>query len=111
MAQGRPRDEGKERQWRRWVGEWRASGLGVRAFCARRGLAEPRFYAWRRLLEKRAAKHATFLPVQVVADQVAAASNALEVVLADGRAIRVAPGFDPATLRALLTVLEECRPC
>jgi hypothetical protein len=111
MAQGRSRDERKERQWRRWVGEWRASGLGVRAFCARRGLAEPRFYAWRRLLEERAAANATFLPVQVVADESPAPVSALEVVLADGRTLRVTPGFDAATLRALLTVLEEGRPC
>jgi len=39
MAHGRARDERKERQWRRWIGEWRASGLSVRAFCDRHGLA------------------------------------------------------------------------
>jgi hypothetical protein len=47
MAPGRARDERKEQQWRRWIGEWRASGLSVRAFCDRRGLAIPSFYAWR----------------------------------------------------------------
>jgi transposase len=111
MAQGRPRDERKERQWRKWVGDWQASGLSVRAFCARHGLAEPRFYVWRRLLLERSVKHAAFLPVQVVADELPAAASALEVVLADGRTVRVAPGFDPATLRTLLSVLEEGRPC
>jgi hypothetical protein len=30
MAHGRARDERKERQWRRWIGEWQASGLSVR---------------------------------------------------------------------------------
>ena len=45
MAPGRARDERKEQQWRRWIGEWRASGLSVRAFCNRRGLAIPSFYA------------------------------------------------------------------
>jgi transposase-like protein len=111
MAQGRRRDERKEQQWRRWFGEWQTSGLSVRAFCARRGLAESLFYAWRRRLEERAAARPAFLPVHIVADQAAAAGNALEVVLADGRSVRVAAGFDAATLRRLLSVLEEKPPC
>ena len=59
MAPGRARDERTEQQWRRWIGEWRASGLSVRAFCERRGLAIPSFYAWRRTLERRAAETTT----------------------------------------------------
>jgi hypothetical protein len=110
MAPGRARDERKEQQWRHWIGEWRASGLSVRAFCKRRGLALPTFYAWRRTLEGRAAEGATFVPVQVVADATPTQPSALEIILRDGRAVRVAPGFDAATLRQLLAVLEG-RPC
>ena len=110
MAHGRARDERKERQWRQWITEWRASGLSVRAFCDRRGLATPSFYHWRRLLERRAAEKAAFVPVQVTAEAVPALATALEVVLTDGRMVRVAPGFDAATLRQLLAVLEG-RPC
>jgi hypothetical protein len=47
MAEGKARDERKESQWRRWLVDWRGSGLSVRAFCARRGLSEPCFYGWR----------------------------------------------------------------
>jgi hypothetical protein len=111
MAHGRARDEAKERQWRLWIDQWRVSGLSVRAFCARRGLASPNFYAWRRTLEQRAASSAAFVPVQVVADAAPAQSSALEVVLAHGRIVRVAPGFDAATLRQLLTALEGEGPC
>ena len=110
MAHGRARDEQKERQWRRWIGEWQASGLSVRAFCQRRGLTVASFYAWRRVLERRAVEQAKFVPVQVVADAVPVLTGNLEVVLADGRVVRVAPGFDAATLRQLLAVLEG-RPC
>ena len=110
MAYGRARDERKERQWRRWIGDWQASGQSVRAFCERRGLTVASFYAWRRVLERRAAEKAAFVPVQVVADAVPAQASALEVVLTDGRAVRVAPGFDAATLRQVLAVLEG-RPC
>jgi hypothetical protein len=110
MAHGRARDERKEQQWRRWIDQWRASGLSVRAFCARHGLATARFYNWRRVLERRAVEEPAFVPVQVVADGVPTQASALEIVLADGRVVRVAPGFDAATLRRLLAVLEG-RPC
>ena len=111
MAPGRARDERKEQQWRRWIGEWRASGLSVRAFCDRRGLAIPSFYAWRRTLHRRAAEVSAFVPVQVVADAAPAQASALEVVLVDGRTVRVAPGFDAATLRRLLAVLQKGGAC
>ena len=110
MALGRMRDEQKERQWQRWIGEWQTSGLSVRAFCERRGLTVGSFYSWRRVLERRAAEQAAFVPVQVVADTVPAQTSALEVVLTDGQTVRVTPGFDAATLRQLLDVLEG-RPC
>jgi transposase-like protein len=109
MAPGRARDERKEQQWRRWIDRWQDSGLSVPAFCARHGLSPGNFYAWRRTLQRRATPQAPFVPVQLVAD--AAPAAALEVVLADGRAVRVAPGFDAATLRQLLAVLREDPPC
>ena len=110
MAHGRARDEQKERHWRHRIAEWRASGLSVRAFCGQRGLATPSFYHWRRVLERRAPEKAAFVPVQVVADTVPVQTSTLELVLIDGRTVRVAPGFDAATLRQLLAVLEG-RPC
>ena len=122
MAGGRNRNPGKERFWRRMVREWRRSGLCVRAFCAQHGLSEPSFYAWRRIVAERDQESAqvrakperdgddapVFVPLRVidVATQVA-----LEVVLERGRAVRVLRGFDPDTLRQLLAVLEEERPC
>lgn len=109
MGHGKPRDERKDRQWRQTIREWLRSGLSVRVFCARRGVAQPSFYAWRRELAKRDAEEAAFVPVHVLGGAWPAA--ALEVVLACGRTLRVAAGFDPATLRQLLAVLEEPPPC
>lgn len=111
MAPGRARDERKEQECRRWIAQWRASGLSGRAFCERHGLATPSFYAWRRTLERRAAGAPVFVAVQVVSDVVPSQANAVEVVLTDGRTVRVAPGFDAATLRRLLAVLQEGGPC
>jgi transposase-like protein len=50
------RDRGLERAWRRRVRERQTSGLSVRAFCAREGLAESAFYFWRRELDRRQAE-------------------------------------------------------
>jgi len=111
MARGRVQDEQKEQQWRRRINQWRSSGMSVRAFCARHRLASASFYNWRRVLERRAAEKGAFVPVQVVADAPPAQASALELVLADGRIVRVAPGFDAATLRRLLTALEGEGPC
>jgi len=110
MAHGKARDERKARQWQRWIDQWRTSGLSVRTFCARHGLTTANFYNWRRVLKRRAAEHAVFAPVQVVPDTVLTHISALEVVLTDGRVVRVTPGFDAATLRQLLAVLEG-QPC
>ncbi len=109
MAPGRTRDEHKERQWRRWIALWQHSGSSVAAFCARHHLAPASFYAWRRTLERRAALPTPFVPVQLVAGP--APASPLEVVLADGRVVRVGPGFDAATLRQLLAVLREQPSC
>ena len=130
MAGRSKRDCGKERFWRRTLRQWRRSGLSVRAFCAEHGLAEPSFYAWRRIVAQRDQESArvrakpergslrravpanddapVFVPLRVidVATQVA-----LEVVLERGRVVRILRGFDAATLRQLLAVLEEDRPC
>jgi transposase len=109
MSKGKARDGGKERHWRRLIDDWRASGLPVRAYCARHGLAEPSFYAWRRELQQRDADRAAFVPVRLVGDA-AAGPGGIELLLPGQRTVRVAPGFDPATLRELLAVLEGA-PC
>lgn len=48
--------------WRELMAEAAASGLSQRAFCRERGIAEPLFYHWRRVLaeeDARSARHAT----------------------------------------------------
>ncbi len=130
MAKPYQRDRVKEQFWRRTLRLWQRSGLTIRAFCQQQGLAEPNFHAWRRTLAQRdqeaargpvpdrRAKRATtpappasgswtsrppaFVPVAVVADR----SMTVEVVLGQGRVVRVAAGFDPALLLRVVQVLE-----
>jgi transposase len=114
MLSAKQRDAGKERFWRRLVRQWQASGLSVRAFCAREGLTEPSFYAWRRALTERDTQPG-FVPVRVAAEGNAAGSDdaarALELHLPLGRVLRIGMGFDAATLRRLLALLEEGQAC
>jgi hypothetical protein len=113
MLQGKPRDVRKERRWRQAIREWQASGLTVRAYCQCHHLSVPSFYAWRRELQRRAAGTPAFVPIRVLASPATPvpAPTPLEVVLPSGRSVRVGPGFDAATLRQILAVLEEPRSC
>lgn len=134
MPKAQRRDPHKERYWRRLLRLWRRSGLTGRDFCAQHGLSEPSFYAWRRELARRdqeatpavpqpttaqvhrarsrprtatrdaAAPVPAFLKVTLPA---ATPAPCLELVLAQGRLLRVTPGFDADLLRQLLRVLEE----
>jgi transposase len=123
---GRGRDVGKERFWRDVIYRWQHSKQSVRAFCFEKGLSESSFHLWRRIISQRDQEAAgtrpavetgeadlpAFVPLRVIPEPVAASVvAALEVVVGPGRLIRVPPGFDPATLRNVLAVLEEDRSC
>ena len=115
MPSGKPRDPTKEHHWRQLIQRWQHSGLSVRAFCQRHHLPVPSFYAWRRTLRQRdrldyeATPPVTFLPVHVRHDDTDVRLP-LELLLANGRCLRIPPGFDPAYLRDLLRALEDS-PC
>jgi hypothetical protein len=88
-----------------------ASGLSVAAYCRRAGVPPSSFYAWRRKLGAPAASRRPadpgFAEVRVFAPAAPVATDALEVRLASGRGIVVRPGFDRATLLALIDALER----
>ena len=78
----------------------------VRDFCSRFQVSEASFYAWRRILAERERAATAFVPVRVVSDA-APPTQRIEVVLGNGRMLRVSPGFDSQTLQQLLTLLES----
>jgi hypothetical protein len=116
---GRERDVNKERVWRDAIRRWQASGQTIRGFCREQGLSEAAFHAWRRTIARRDGQAApatpperrpTFVPLRVTPTTAPAAAP-LELVLGVGRIVRVSPGFDAATLQALLAVLEGQPSC
>lgn len=99
-------DLGREAHWRTVVARWRRSGRSVREFCRAEGIGEHSFYVWRRKLGQVEPQAPVFLPVHVVADEAQHPTAGIEVVLANGRCLRVAPGFDPQTLIQVVALLE-----
>ena len=94
-------------KWRGLVSEQGQSGRSVATFCRERGLRDSQFFAWKKRL--RDAEAAQFVEVRPAAEPVqssAAGNHAIEVRLAGGRSLVIAPGFDAGHLRALLFVLE-----
>jgi hypothetical protein len=116
-----------EQAWRERLARHASSGLTVRAFCEREGLATHQFAWWRRQLmirdgqaapvkRKRAAAKAKrskaprattkpFVAVEVTPPKVP--SNPIEIVLDDPPRIAVTAGFDPHVLADVLRVLEN----
>ena len=105
---GRVAGSGKRGEpfWRLVLGRWKRSGLTIRGFCRAEGLNEPMFYWWRRELLRRDQAKPAFLPVQVLADPTESPAGGIDVVLANGRCVRVGVGFDPQTLVRVVELLE-----
>ena len=116
MPTGKPRDPRKERFWRRAIKRWRQSGLTAQAFCTENGLSQASLYAWQRILAQRDAETVPFAQVHLLSDKTngpcATTDNtAFELVLANGRMLRISTDFDAPALRRLLPLLEEASAC
>ncbi len=106
-------DVEKARFWRSTIREAARSGMSVREFCRRRKLPESQFYWWQRRLSltrdvskrrnQRGAGPASFA---LVSEEPGGSDAGIELVLADGRRLRIARGIDEATLRAVLAAVE-----
>jgi hypothetical protein len=111
MSRGRPPDPRKEQFWRDHLHRWQSSGLAIRAYCRRHHLAEASFHAWRRTLARRerrrppttAVPAVSFVPLTIIPEPTA---PPLELVLANGRCLRIPAAFPPERLPAVLAVLE-----
>lgn len=114
------RDE-KATAWEMQIGRWRQSGLSQREFCRRAGLSLSTLQWWlyhpvakQRRQRCQTEGRSPFALVQLTEEPSAAGattslSAGVMVTLNNGRqvmGVTVTPGFDAATLRAVLAVLE-----
>jgi hypothetical protein len=110
-------------RWNALLNDFRRSGLTQAEFCRRRHISLHSFR--KHLYPPRPSQSATsddrppavadhhFLPVTILPDPVPmimASQHHLELILSNGSRIAVPPGFDPQTLRRLISVVEG-RPC
>jgi hypothetical protein len=117
-------------KWRKLVREQGRRGQSVAAFCRERGLCAPYFYAWKKRLREATAGRdvlraplTKFVEVRLVpagpglagAAREAGAANVwraagdvrVEILLKNGRSLRVGPGFDAELVRELVAVVES----
>ncbi|MEW6746441.1 MAG: hypothetical protein AB1486_27185 [Planctomycetota bacterium] len=102
--------KGKRRWTRRAPGEvaqivedYRASGLSQSQFAAKRGVAPATLSWWLRRRGERSGSR--LVPVRLLGGP--PHSSWFEIVVGNGRVVRVGSGFDPDTLSALLRVVEQ----
>jgi hypothetical protein len=110
------RDVEKARYWQRTIGEAARSGISIREFCRQRRLKESQFYWWQHKLKgdrqermRKLGGHRGAASFALVSEEPGATDAGIELVLGDGRRLRIRQGVDEATLRAVLAALESPR--
>jgi transposase-like protein len=101
------------RHWRKddarlVVDAWRQSGQTITAFARFYDIHPERLARWHRLLRAEPQQAVRFHPVRVQGTERHRVESVdkIELVLSEGRSIRVPHGFDPEDLRRLLAVVE-----
>ena len=94
----------KAKKWAELIRQQQQSGLSVTAFCRQHSFSDQTFYNWR----KRLAGGDPVRFALVTSDATVAAEQLpIEIFLASGDRLRIAPGTDAATLQAVLNVLRD----
>jgi transposase len=93
----------------------RRSGMTVVRFAAEHGFDPMRLYRWRRHLRERGVPSIeipTFVPVHITNTQhVESTSAQMDLILGNGRTLRVGSNFDEQALCRLVGALESMPPC
>ncbi len=109
---GKNHDVEKQRYWKKTIGDAARSGMSIREFCRQRQLKESRFYWWQRKLKagrqdrNKPSVQGGAASFALVSEDSASMPAGLELVLRDGRRLRVSQGVQEETLRAVLAALE-----
>lgn len=93
-----------EKKWAELIRQQQESGVSVSIFCRDRGFSDQAFYYWRKRLSGRDAVRFALVAAEA---PTATEPAPIELLLASGDRLRIAPGTDALTLRTVLNVLRE----
>jgi hypothetical protein len=94
----------RKKRWAELIRQQGQSNVTVSAFCREQGVSDQSFYSWRKRLL--GSEPVRFTLVEADAT-VTKGCPPVELILASGERLRIAPGADAATLRTVLNVLRE----
>jgi hypothetical protein len=102
------RNVDRRRNWQEAIERQQASGQSIAGFCAKEGLSQASFHAWKRrfrrqLATRQKAANESLVPVQIVSDPACGVGN-MEVQWPDGVVLRV-QGCEAQTVGAAITAL------
>jgi transposase len=109
-----------QKTWAERITRWEQSGQTAKVFAAQEGVSAQSLSWWKWKLgqeatDEKAARRAQVVPLSFVRLEPTACEDAsealpLEVVLTDGRVVRVPSRFDAQALRRLVVALEGTEP-
>jgi transposase len=111
-------------EWRQVITRWEQSKLSIPAFATQIGMSSSAVWYWKKRFEReaslqtsalgKASSPSTFVPVTLVAEpkpepSVSGARRGpfFELLLPDGRIVRIPPDFESASLVRLLSLLRD----
>lgn len=99
--------EDRRKYWGEIYAEWKSTSLNCRAFCTERGLSYDNMRYWARRIEGEAASGAVGSFVEISSRR--GETQALyELVLSNGRELRIPERFMESQLKRLIAVCEAC---
>ena len=111
-------DVEKRCYWQRMVREATRSKLSIREFCRRNRLKESQYYWWQHKLNgnrhskgfQKSGNKSNSASFALVSNDPEAMEAGIELILRDGRRLRIRRGVDEQTLRSVLAAVEttEC---
>ena len=112
--EAKQQDVEKKRFWQQTIRDAIRSKLSIREFCRQRRLKESQFYWWQRKLNGNRRRPRglhrpsmnTNASFALVSNDPSAGEAGIELILQDGRRLRINKGVDEQTLRAVLAAVE-----
>jgi hypothetical protein len=105
-----PRVRAAREYWSEEVQRWQGSGVTQKGYCNKRGISHERFGAWKRRLEREKKDRSgaiVAIPSETVSAALLTMRPTLGLVVKERYRVEIPDAFSPATLEAVLQVLNR----